>query len=93
MLAACGLEGEDTVVLVEDGRCWSRSTAALKIAQRLDGGWPLLAALLAVPRPIRDAVYRFISHNRFRWFGTRDSCRMPTPDLQARFLAYDAPAI
>jgi len=93
MLAACGLEGEDTVVLVEDGRCWTRSTAALKIAQRLDGGWPLLAALLAVPRPIRDAVYRFISHNRFRWFGKRDSCRMPTPDLKSRFLAYDAPTV
>lgn len=86
----CGLEDEDTVILVEGGRCYARSTAALRIARRLSGAWPLLAVFLAVPVPIRDAVYRFISRHRFEWFGKRDACRLPTPELRSRFLAYDA---
>lgn len=89
LVRRCGLEDEDTIVLVERGRCSVRSTAALRIARRLSGGWPLLGAFLAVPAPLRDAVYRFIARNRFAWFGKRDACRMPTPDLQRRFLAYD----
>ncbi|MEP0547246.1 MAG: thiol-disulfide oxidoreductase DCC family protein [Rhodothermales bacterium] len=86
-----GIENEDTVVLVEDGRCYVRSTAALRIARRLDGAWPLLAALLAMPRPLRDAAYRFIARHRYRWFGTHDACRVPTPALRSRFLEYDLP--
>lgn len=85
-----GLEREDTVVLVEDGRCSVRSEAALRIARRLDGAWPFLAVLLIVPAPLRDLVYRFIARHRYRWFGTRDACRVPTPDLRRRFLEYDA---
>ena len=81
-----GLENEDTVVLVADGRCYVRSTAALRIARRLDGAWPLLAALLVVPASLRDAAYRFIARHRYRWFGTRDACRVPTPELRRRFL-------
>lgn len=81
-----GLENEDTVVLVEDGRCYVRSTAALRIARRLDGAWPLLTVLLVVPMPLRDAAYRFIARHRYRWFGTRDACRLPTPELRRRFL-------
>jgi predicted DCC family thiol-disulfide oxidoreductase YuxK len=89
VVRACGLEGEDTFVLVEHGRCFVRSTAALRIAGRLTGGWPLLRVLLAVPAPLRDAAYRFIARHRFDWFGRRDACRVPTPDLRRRFLAYD----
>ncbi len=86
----CGLENEDTIILVENGRCHVRSAAALRIARRLGGAWTLLTILLAVPLPIRDAAYRFVARNRFRWFGKCDTCRMPTPDLKSRFLAYDA---
>ena len=76
----------DSIVLVEDGRVYDRSTAALRIARRLDGAWPALAAFLVVPRPLRDVVYDWIARNRYRWFGTRDACRLPTPDTAARFL-------
>ncbi len=93
LVRQCGLEGEDTIVLVEHGRCSVRSTAALQIARRLTGGWPLLGAFLAVPAPLRDAAYRFIARNRLAWFGKRDACRMPTPNLQRRFLAYDLPTL
>jgi len=81
----------DTIVLVEDGTPYVRSTAALRIARRLTAPWPLLALFLAVPRPLRDAVYNGIARNRYDWFGRRDQCRLPTPELKARFLDYDVP--
>jgi predicted DCC family thiol-disulfide oxidoreductase YuxK len=81
----------DTIVLVEDGTPYMRSTAALRIARRLTAPWPLLALFLAVPRPLRDAVYNWIARNRYDWFGQRDQCRLPTPELKARFLEYDVP--
>jgi predicted DCC family thiol-disulfide oxidoreductase YuxK len=76
-----------SVILIEEGRRYERSTAALRIARRLSGGWPLLYAFSVVPRPVRDAVYDWIARNRYRWFGRRDTCRMPTPELADRFLA------
>lgn len=89
LVAECSLGGEDSIVLVEDGRCYVRSEAALRIARRLDGAWPILSALRIVPRPLRDAAYRVIARNRYRWFGRQDACRLPTPDLRARFLDFD----
>lgn len=88
LLARCGLPAEHpgSIVLVEDGRCYRRSTAALRIARRLTFPWPLLYALLLVPRPLRDAVYDWVARNRYGWFGKRDRCRTPTPDLRSRFL-------
>ena len=76
----------DSIVLVEDGQVYQRSGAALRIARRLKGGWPLLYGFMAVPRFIRDRVYDFIAANRYRWFGKEDACRVPTPELRARFL-------
>ena len=77
----------DSVILVEDGHVYIESDAALRIARKLGSGWSLFAGFSIVPRPIRDAVYRFIARNRYRWFGKQESCMMPTPDLRARFLA------
>ena len=79
-------ESLESVVLVADGRVYHRSTAALMTARRLDGLWPLLAAFLLVPRPLRDAVYDWIGSRRYRWFGKRDVCWLPDPDLAERFL-------
>jgi predicted DCC family thiol-disulfide oxidoreductase YuxK len=73
-------------ILVEDGRVYERSTAALRIARKLPGAWKLLYAFVVVPRPLRDVVYRFVARNRYRWFGKAEACRMPTPELRARFL-------
>ncbi len=75
-----------SVVLVEDGRAYQRSTAALRIARRLRFPWPLFAAFVVVPRFVRDVVYDFVARHRYRWFGKKDVCMVPTPELRARFL-------
>ena len=79
-------QGLDTIVLVESGKVYDRSTAALRIARRLQGPWPLLYAGIVIPKFLRDAIYRFIARNRYRWFGQTEQCRVPTVELQARFL-------
>jgi predicted DCC family thiol-disulfide oxidoreductase YuxK len=75
-----------SVMLIEDGCVYQRSTAALRILRGLGGVWGFAAVLLIVPRPIRDVVYAFIARNRYRWFGKRDTCMIPTPEQRARFL-------
>lgn len=75
-----------SMVFVENGKAYTRSTAALRIAAYLNGGWPLLKLLLIVPRFIRDAVYDWIGRNRYRWFGRKDSCMVPSPALRAKFI-------
>lgn len=82
-------ERHDTVVLVEDGKAYLRSTAALRVARRLDGPYRVAYALIVVPRPVRDFVYDRIARNRYRWFGKRDTCRAPTVEERTRFLEYD----
>jgi len=75
-----------SVMLIENGQVYRRSTAALRIARRLTSPWPLLYAFVVVPEPIRDAVYDWVAAHRYDWFGTRDQCRVPTPALKDRFL-------
>lgn len=84
---ATGGGDPDTIVLVDQGEAWTHSNAALRIAQRLTFPWSWLIVGMVVPRPLRDLVYRFIARNRYRWFGKSDTCRIPTPELRARFLA------
>jgi predicted DCC family thiol-disulfide oxidoreductase YuxK len=76
----------ESVVLVVGERIYRKSSAALLIARRLDGLWPLLSVLLAIPRPVRDAVYDWIGRRRYRMFGKRDVCWTPQPELADRFL-------
>jgi len=76
----------DSVLFVEGGRVYQRSTAVLRIAGHMAGAWRLLAVLAVVPRPLRDLVYRWIAAHRYAWFGKTSECRVPTPALQARFL-------
>ncbi len=76
----------DSVILVEDGKAYTHSAAALRIARRLDGIWSLGYVFIIVPRPIRDALYKLFAKHRYRLFGKRDACMMPTPDVRARFL-------
>lgn len=75
-----------TLVLVEDGKVYLRSSAVLRIARNLNGLWPLAYVFMVIPRPIRDAVYNWVGSNRYRWFGKEESCMIPTPDLKSRFL-------
>jgi predicted DCC family thiol-disulfide oxidoreductase YuxK len=88
VLARHGLPPEEvkTIVLVEDDRAFTQSTAVLKIARHLRQGWPLLALFRAVPRPLRDAVYRFVAARRYRWFGQKTECELPPVEWKTRFL-------
>ena len=76
----------DSVILVSGGRRYERSDAALHIALGLRAPWPLAFAAILIPRAARDAVYRWIARNRYRWFGRTDVCALPPPGLRERFL-------
>jgi predicted DCC family thiol-disulfide oxidoreductase YuxK len=76
----------DSMVLIESGSALTQSTAALHIARRLPNPWPLLYAFIIIPRPIRNWLYDIVARNRYSWFGRRESCMIPTPELRQRFL-------
>lgn len=75
----------DSVLLIEDGKLFQESTAALKIAKQLKHYW-ILYYLIFIPGWIRNPIYRLIARNRYKWFGRRDTCMMPTDELKTRFL-------
>jgi predicted DCC family thiol-disulfide oxidoreductase YuxK len=78
--------GMNSMVLVANGRLHTRSSAVLRTALHMGGVWRLAGVLLLVPPVVRDAVYNWVAHNRYRWFGKQEACWVPTPQLQARFL-------
>jgi len=83
----------DSIVLVENGRAYTRSDAVLRIAAQLGLPWSLAGALRITPRPVRDAVYAWIARHRYAWFGQRDACLVPTPALRSRFIDADEPPV
>lgn len=76
----------DSFVLWENGRFYDQSTAALRVARQLSGGWPLFYSFILLPKGFRDTIYTFIARHRYHWFGQRDACMLPTPELKSRFL-------
>jgi len=76
----------DSNLLVLDGRVYTELDAFIEITRRFGGAWRLTPLLYAVPRTLRDWLYNRIARNRYRWFGKREVCYLPTPDLAARFL-------
>ena len=81
----------DTLVLVEQGKVYLGSTAALRVARLLGGGWPLFYGLIIIPKGVRDRIYQWISEHRYQWFGRRETCRIPTASESAHFLREDHP--
>ena len=77
----------DSIILVEDDKAYTHSTAALRIARKLDGLWGWFYIFRFVPRPLSDLFYRLFAKYRYRLFGKKDVCMMPTPELRERFLA------
>jgi predicted DCC family thiol-disulfide oxidoreductase YuxK len=75
-----------SVVLWQDGRAYRRSEAVIRLFTGLGGIWKLAAAGRLLPAGFRDLLYDFIARNRYRWFGKRETCRMPKPEERARFL-------
>jgi predicted DCC family thiol-disulfide oxidoreductase YuxK len=88
LLKQYGLSANDmnSFVLIQDDKAYTRSTAALKVAQQLSGPIKLLYGFIIVPAFIRNAVYDLIARNRYKWFGKKDACMIPTASLQSRFL-------
>jgi predicted DCC family thiol-disulfide oxidoreductase YuxK len=76
-----------SVILMENGIVYTQSTAALRILKQMSGLYPLLYAFIIVPSFIRDAVYKWVARNRYKWFGKTEYCMVPTPELKARFIA------
>ncbi|MDN3203050.1 thiol-disulfide oxidoreductase DCC family protein [Algoriphagus sediminis] len=77
----------DSLVLIENDQIFFKSTAALKIARNLSGGWPAFYPLIYLPKVLRDPVYDWIARNRYKWFGKKNTCRLPTPEESAKFLS------
>ncbi len=75
----------NSFILYEDGKLYTRSTAALRVLSQLRG-WKWSRALQWVPRFVRDGVYNLVARNRYRWFGKKEFCMVPSPDLVSRFL-------
>ncbi len=73
-------------VLVLNGKVYTKSSAALQIARRLDGWWPLLFGFYIIPKFLRDFFYGIIAKYRYKWWGRKEQCWVATPDISARFL-------
>ncbi|MDW8245760.1 MAG: DCC1-like thiol-disulfide oxidoreductase family protein [Sandaracinaceae bacterium] len=80
------LDTPDSLILLEGERVFWWSSAALRVARYLRWPWRLALLFLLVPRPLRDAIYRWVARNRYRWFGRASTCIALTPHLQSRFL-------
>jgi predicted DCC family thiol-disulfide oxidoreductase YuxK len=76
----------DSFIYLENEKVYFKSTAALKVCKNLKGFWKLFYIFIIVPRPLRDMVYEFFARNRYKWFGKRDACMIPSPEQRKRFL-------
>ncbi|PTM10801.1 MAG: hypothetical protein DA408_15150 [Bacteroidetes bacterium] len=76
----------NTVVLIDQGQAYTHSAVALRLLPQLRGFWSWTQIFWLIPRTWRDAAYNWVARNRYRWFGQKDVCMIPTPELQHRFL-------
>jgi len=76
----------DSILLIENGQVYQKSDAILKIVKHLNGIWKMSYGFIIIPKFIRDYVYIIIAKNRYRWFGKKEVCMIPTKELQMRFL-------
>lgn len=88
LMAQYGVPANDlrSFLFIENGIVYNRSTAALKVCRYLKGLWPLCYAFIIVPAFIRNGIYDFIAKRRYKWFGERDACMIPTTEVRSRFL-------
>jgi predicted DCC family thiol-disulfide oxidoreductase YuxK len=83
-----GLDPADlqTFVFISDGKMHVRSDAAIEVVSRFGGAWRFFTVFRLVPRVARDWIYSMVARNRYRWFGRKDVCMIPTPEIKERFL-------
>ncbi len=76
----------DSIILIENNKTYTRTSAVLRICKKLDGFSPLLYGLIVIPRPLRDGFYRMFASKRYQLFGKMDTCMIPTKEVKDRFL-------
>lgn len=76
----------ETFLVLERGHVYTKSTAALRIARQLSGGWPLLYGFILMPRWLRDMLYDCVARHRYRLMGKSERCRIPTAEERSRFV-------
>lgn len=79
-------EGFDSFVLIDKNKAYKKSTAGIRVYGKLSWYWKWSQLFWFTPRFIRDAVYDFIAKNRYKWFGKKESCMIPTSEVRSRFL-------
>lgn len=87
LLKEHGLTEVDSIVVINNENAFTKSNAAIEIAKYFKGLWKILVVVKVVPKPFRDMVYDWIARNRYKWFGQKDACRIPTPEERERFLS------
>jgi predicted DCC family thiol-disulfide oxidoreductase YuxK len=75
-----------TFILIENDRYYTKTTAALRVARDFGGFWKLLYIFVLVPPPLRNIAYNIIARYRYKWFGKKDVCRIPSPKEKAKFI-------
>lgn len=82
----------ETFLLLDKGKLYQKSSAALKVARYFKWYWQWLQLLWVVPQPVRDGVYSFIARHRYQWFGKKGACMIPDASVKKRFLQDELPA-
>lgn len=77
----------DSFILIDGGKAYKSSTAGLRLYNKLPWYWKWTQAFWMVPKSIRDSVYNIIAKNRYKWFGRKEVCMVPSPEVRNRFLA------
>ncbi|MFN7691459.1 MAG: thiol-disulfide oxidoreductase DCC family protein [Bacteroidota bacterium] len=75
-----------SLIFIDEGKVYLKSSGALRLSKYLSGLWPLLYALMVIPAFIRNPIYDFVAANRYKWFGKKEVCMIPTPELKSLFL-------
>jgi len=76
----------DSFVLIDNGKVYKKSAASLRVMNKLPWYWKEAQILRIIPTAFRDAIYDFIARNRYKWFGKKEQCMIPTPEMRSRFL-------
>jgi len=76
----------ESIILIENGKAYIKSTATLRIVKKLNGPWKLLYIFKFIPRRIRNIAYDYIAKNRYNWFGKQNTCMMMSPEIKRRFI-------
>jgi len=76
----------DSFVLIDNGKVYKKSSASLRVMNKLPWYWKEVQLFRIVPTIFRDTIYDFIAKNRYKWFGKKEQCMVPTPEMRSRFL-------